>query len=815
MNLRGISYIVLLLFIINSSYSQITRVRGTVFNKKTGEPLPFVSVLLKGTSVGANTDFHGQYDLKTDLMVDTLVFSFLGYHAQSVAVKRGVDQNVSPALIEADYELEEVVITPGENPAHPIIRAVNENRKELNPDRLQSLYFSTYSKMELDITNLDKGLKDKSFFKQFGFVFDYIDTSELIGKTYLPAMITESVSDYYIYNNPAKEGEIIKASKISGIKNASISQFTGKMYQKYNIYNNFITVYDPEFISPIGDFSFLYYKYRLKDTVDMSGYRCFEISFKPKFRGENTFQGTIWVTDSLFTVKKISLRKAAHVNINFMNDVYIEQEFLPVKDSVWLISDERIFLDFYIAQSSTGMMGKKTTHYYDYKVNEPLKDTVEKLKSNTHVMDDALSKEESFWDTIRPNPLSQQEKNIYRMVDSLKMTTLYKYSEKFITMLSTYYLVLGYAELGPYFTTYSFNSIEGHRLRLGGRTSNKFSKKFMVGGYVAYGTSDEQFKYGIETINMFSKNPRRSFSTGFYSDVRTIGKSVNAFRDDNIASTLLRRRSNNKLTDFTEGMVSYEHEWHQGFMNTLYLRHRRIYPSPYINFLRSDMSEIPEISTSEIVLRTRLAYQEKFLMGEFERRSLGSYYPILDIYLTHSFKGVLNSNYEYSKIEVSVSDVIEMNPLGYLKFKARAGQLFGQVPFPLLEMHGGNETYAYDYYAFNMMNYYEFVSDRFASVNAEYHFLGFFFNKIPLVRKLKFREVATAKAVMGSLSEKNKNYMIFPIGLNPLTYPYTEVGVGIENIVKFFRVDAIWRMSYLNHPNIEPFGIRVSMQIRL
>ncbi len=214
------------------------------------------------------------------------------------------------------------------------------------------------------------------------------------------------------------------------------------------------------------------------------------------------------------------------------------------------------------------------------------------------------------------------------------------------------------------------------------------------------------------------------------------------------------------------------------------------------------------------------------MLGKFERSSLGSIYPALDLDLTFGPKGVFNSEYEYYKIKLQISDKVEINPLGYLRYRLTGGKIFGNLPYPLLELHDGNETYAYDPYAFNMMNYYEFVSDEYLILWAEHHFQGFFFNHIPLLRWLKLREVINGKILIGNLSPANRNVMNFPNGLSPLSKPYIETGIGIENILNIIRIDAMWRFSYIskdyisdyrrvNNSDIQVFGLRVVLQLTL
>ncbi len=811
-------YFIGLVFILGwqLSFSQ-TIITGMVYDKTTKEPLPFVNVVFQHSTVGTITDYQGNYYLKTNNPKDTLIATCLGYDIQRVKILKNGYQELDFYLSETSLSIEAVVVTPGENPAFRILDSIKAYRKQNNPDRFEAYQYKTYNKLRLDINNIDKEFKDRRLLKQFQFIFENMDTSEVFGKNYLPALISESVSRFYYQKSPSVEKEVIEAFQISGIENNTMSQFSGKMYQRLNIYDNFITMFEPGFISPIADFGRLYYKYILEDSASLDGNWCYKVAFKPKRTQERTFFGYFWVADTSWAIKKIQLRVSSDVNINFMNDLVAINEYSQINDSTWFLSKEDLFIDFNIADKSFGFFGRKQATYSDITLDEPIPDEITRLMTNTYVMEDSLERNENYWQENRQVDLDEEEANIYVMVDSVKQVPAFKTMYSFVELLFDYYYVVGNFELGPYYTFYSHNPIEGHRIKFGGRTSNNFSTKYRFGGHLAYGFSDQRFKYGLNTEIMFDRDPRRRLELTYNNDMRQLGKSQNAFMDDNILETMLRRRPNYKLTMMDQYTAIYEHEWFQGFSNTFNVTHFRLYSSPYVQFQELNPQGDPiskgSIATTEVTISTHFAYKEKFLLGKFERKSLGSIYPVLDIDFTYAPKDALKNKYEYYKLRVQVTDKIETNPFGYTRYLITAGKIFGQVPYPFLELHEGNETYAYDVYSYNMMNYYEFVSDQYASIFAEQHLQGFFLNKIPLLRRLEWREVASAKFLVGGVSDKHQSVMAFPDGLKGLTVPYGEAGIGIENILKLFRVEALWRLSYLDNPDIQKFSARVMMQL--
>jgi hypothetical protein len=820
---------ILLLGTLNySSWAQTTKIRGQIVDSETKEPLPFVNISFKGTTIGTTSDFEGHYFLETRTPTDSLHISFVGYKERVFKIQKASFQTLNIELTSEAFNLDEIVITPGENPAHILLRKIIAKKEDNNPSRFDSYQYESYTKMEMDLNNVKDDFKNKKIMKQFQFIFDYMDTSVITGKPYLPVFITESLSDYYFQKKPKVEREVIKASQMSGINdNASIAQFTGRLHQDVNIYDNYIDLFEKGFVSPIADGGLRYYKYYLTDSAYRDGNWCYHMSFKPKRKQEPTFVGDFWVADTTFAIQTMQMRIAKDVNLNWVKDLVSSNEFQKVNDTTWFLKKQNLFVDFMISEKDStkqmGFFGRKTISYKKIKLNEPIKEEVLKLDNNVIVEETALQQAEGYWDDARPFKLSARESGIYSMVDSIQNVPLYKNIIDIIQTFVTGYWVKGNFEYGPYYKLYSFNEIEGNRFMFGGRTSNAFSTKVMYNAHLAYGDKDKKLKYGLGFIYMINKLPRETFGLQYKHDIQQLGKSPNAFTEGNILSSLLKRNPNNKLTMVNQLETHYEKEWFQGLSNTLKFRYRKIAPTDYVPFYStSDSASVANIKTSEIELKTRFTKNERIIMGEFERVPLGGPFPIFSLYLTAGMKNVLRSDYTYQKIDLSIEHTLELPPLGNLYFLLSGGKLFGKVPFPLLHLHEGNETYAFDPYAFNMMNYYEFASDQYVSLFLEHHFNGLLLNRIPLFRKLKWRTVISGKGLIGSLSDKNNGSLsnteaelYFPDGLSDVSTPYFEASVGVENIFKFIRIDAMWRLNHLEYneyQDFQKFGIRAMFQ---
>ena len=800
---------------------------GKIIEVSTGNPLPFVNVYIHGTTVGARTDFNGEYSLEFDIKADSLVASYVGYVTVVKPIEMHKFQTIDFEMFENKISLNVVVIRPTTNPAEIILNKIINNKNKNSSDAVDVYQYEAYNKVEFDANNISESLKDKRMLKPFQFIFDNIDTSTVNGKSYLPIFLTETLSDVFYRKTPKTKKEIISANKISGMDNESIAQFMGDMYQDVNIYSNYVTLFDKNFASPIANFGLAYYKYYLTDSTFINGKWCYKIMFKPRRKQELTFSGNFWVCDTSYAIKKIEMRIAGDANINFINDLVIEEEFNQMSGKYWMLTKDKMIADFNIVtktKNNLGFYGTKTTTFKNYIFDKPKDDSFYNTPMNITTEAGANKKDESFWKTSRHDSLSKDEKAIYKMVDTIQTIKVFK---SYLSVIKT--IVLGYyvwrnVELGPYFSTLSFNTLEGCRIRLGGRTSNKFSTKLMIDGHLAYGIKDETYKYGGGFLYMLNKNPRKSIGASYKYDIEQLGESQNSFTNDNILASLLRRSPYNKLSMVKDFRCSCENEWFTGFSNTLSFIHRDVFPlgNTSFQFFNNNINheEKQSITTSEIKLDTRFAYHEKFVFGEFERASMGTEYPIINVKYTYGINNFLNSDYEYHRLQIGLEHWFNVGSFGWSKYIIEAGKVWGKLPYPLLKLHEGNETWVFDDFAFNMMNYYEFVSDQYLSGYYAHHFDGLFLNRIPLMRKLKWREVASIRGVVGSLNEKNKEYnqnylhdFNNDVQTYQLTEPYFEVGVGLENIFKIFRINAMWRLSYLDHPNISRFEILGTMQV--
>lgn len=801
-------------------YSQVTKIMGQVIDVQSKEPVPFANIIIKSTSQGTLTDFNGKYAIEINhARNDSIRASLLGYQSITKPVSGGQFQTIDFELEAKDENLPEVVIVYTGNPADALMDSIIKYKKRNLFQSFNAYKYDSYTKIQLDANNVSERFLNRKLMQPFNFMLDYVDTSTISGKSYLPVMITETISEIYERKLPKSKKEIITASKISGLENSNMAQFLGKMSQQVDIYNNYTELFEKNFVSPIADFGRDYYNYYLIDSAFMGDKWCYHIMFKPKRKQELTYTGGLWVNDTSYAVVDINMRIAEDANINFINDLGVNQEFSKVEGSLWIKTKEKLFVDFNAVENTrkvVGAYGYKTNIYSNFDFNLPEETKIFRIPVDVKVMPNSVKQDDLYWKKIRPESLSETEDGIYKMIDSIKNVPLFKRYRDVSYALVTGYIPWGKFELGPYFKLFSYNILEGARFRMGGRTSTKFSKKLNLDAYVAYGTRDRLFKYGGQMFYLPNKSPRRSLLISYKYDLEQLGLSPTARATDNILSSFFSRGPIDKLTFVREYKMAYEYEWYNGLINTVHLSRRELFPLGDTKFVifpdsRNDTVYENSITTTEVGLDTRISFKETYINGKFNRVTIKSDYPIITISYRYGIPLIHSKDYTYHKLNIEIEQWFNLITIGWSRFIIDAGKIWGALPYPLLKIHEGNETWLFDQGASNMMNYYEFVSDQYVNFFYTHHFDGFFFNKIPGLRKLKWREVVYFRGLYGTLTDKNVSFSEYPGNLRPLgKEPYLETGAGIENIFKVLRIYAIWRLTHLNDPgnqDVPKFGI--------
>lgn len=832
---RGIWGTALLLLLLQAFplIAQETVVKGRVTDAETGEALPFANVTFNGTTKTTTTDFDGFYTLSASQKVDSITVIYFGYTGKTKPVRAGISQTIDFQLAPEVKEMEEVVITTTENPAWRIMRNVVRNKKKNDKRSLTAYEYESFNKIEISFDNISEKLQERKVMQQIAGVLDSMKArAGEDGKPVLPVFVSEALSNYYYRSSPAKTKEVITATKVSGIgitDGSLVSQLVGSSFQEYNFYKDWLNILEKDFVSPIADEWMGYYEYVLADSMFLQGKWCYKIGYKPKRQQDLAFTGTIWIHDSTYALKQIEATIDKRANLNYIDKIQLQQELEPTVAGPWLPSKTRIVIDIAeLKKNSAGMIAKFYTSNRNFDVNHP--ESPDFYDQLLVVKEDAQLKDQKFWEEHRHDSLSASDKYVYSMIDSMKNVPLVKTYTEILNIAVNGYKKAGKIDVGPYLFAYAYNNIEGNRIRLGFRTNVDFSRKFVFRGFGAYGTRDNRFKYGLEANWIMDRARWTVLGVERKYDIDQLGLSWDVLYNSNNNLFLAFSRWGTLRGPYyaTQNIVRFERAFTKDFSSKITFNNRTfeaVFPFAYYNNPeRGDSSLRNDFTTSEVTLEARYAKDELFLQNDNERISLGTKkWPSLTLRLTSGVKGVLGSQFNYYKATFDISGVIRWGTPGRTYYSLTAGKIFSRVPYPLLEVHLGNQSPFYTTVAFNLMNYFEFISDNWVSLRYRHYFEGLFTNRIPLVKKLKWRFLATGGLVYGSISKKNME--IIPpadaFGRSTRIFqsleqkPYIELGYGIENIFKILRVDAFHRLTYRDKPDIRTFGIKFSFQFIL
>jgi len=824
------------------SYSQNTIIRGKVTDANNGDALPFVNLKLKGTSVSTQTDFEGNYSIKsTGVDVDSLIVFYIGYERRAKKIKSGIQQNVNFQLKSALKSTREVVISASnENPAYRIVRAAEAARDKFKNTHLKSFDYESYNRVEVDVDNMGESFKKRKIIKKIKAVMDSIQQmAGEDGKPILPVFVSESLSKVYARNSPNLKREEIKNTRVSGIAmndGSTISQFIGSSFQQYDFNKNYLNIVTKNFASPIGNNWKLVYEYELEDSVMVGDDYCYQLKVMPRREQDLAFTGRIWITKMEWALRRVDLRIAKEANLNFIESIKIQQEIEEVELNTWLPTKNRMTID--VAEVSgnwAGMLAKFYTSNKNYVLDDVK--PVSFYEQPVEVLEGAQINEEAFWNKQRHDTLTTSEKNVYKMIDTIKSLPVVKTYVEVADILVNGYKRIGKWDYGPYLLAYAFNNIEGSRFRLGFRSRPEFSEKLILGGWAAYGTKDNIWKGEASLRYIFEKKKWTQVGILQRYDLEQLSLADNLIPSNPLFVALNRIGNIDRSRPFYQSYFRtfFLTRPFKGMETTLSFENRTFNPVSSYDFgvLRnlSDVDQAkPDLLThfqiNEVKINLRYARKEYFLQNYYRRVSVNSRVsPIFIFQYTRGFSSLTsNDNLSYHKFQFGLDHTIQAGILGTARYVIDAGYIPNTIPYPLLRSHLGNQVVIFNPNSFNLLNMFDFVSDKWVSLSYQQYFEGLLLNAIPGISKAKWRLLAQGKVLTGAMSDNNYalNLQGGSSKFNRLgSTPYIEVGYGIENILRLFRIDFVHRITYRNQerlPNqaaLRNFGIFGSVQFKL
>lgn len=830
------------------------RIYGKITDASTKEALPYTSVRIRKTSNGCSSDNNGNFSFFVTAMRDTLIVSSVGYTDARIPLNNRTRMPLKIELKPTDYNLAEVTIKPKkekyrkkDNPAVILVRNIIKRRDDNSPKNKEFYSRDRHEKLNVALNNFSTE-KDNHFGKRFKFLGEYIDTSLISGKPILYISARELLATDYYSKDPHIERQHVKARKRNGIDDmfstGEIEALYEETFKDVDIFQDNVSLFGSKFVSPLSKLGPTFYKYYIMDTVDIDGEKCIDLAFAPFNTESFGFTGHMFVTaDSTFFIKTLQMNVPHDINMNFIEYMNIRQNFSRLPDNTRILENELLVCEFKIVNAVNGFYAHRQVTYDNYTFEN--KETAQHIfDSPSPVVEDdnSMRMDEAFWNENRLSEVTEKEKSVGRMMKQLRATPLYYWLEKAVAFLFTGWIPIRDVEppifYGPVNTTFSKNELEGLRLRTGAMTSAYLNPHLFGNFYVAYGTKDKKWKYKGEVEYSFKKKkehpnefPIHSLRMSYENDIFQYGQTYLHTNKDNMFLSI-KRMDDDKIGYVRKAEFTYTHEMYNHFSYYVTFRNRVDIGTYLVPFVQTrtinnalEINTVKNLKQSEVELCLRYAPKEKFTQSKWNRHSLLPEHPVYTLKHTVGFKGVMGSDFNYHHTEASFQKRFWFSAFGYTDCIIKAGKVWNKVPFPLLIIPNANLSYTIQDESYALMNAMEFFNDEYASWDLTYYMNGLIFNRLPLIRKLNWREVVSFRGMFGRLSERNRpdpantgNLYLFPYKDVQYHYmtstPYMEFAVGIENIFRFLRVDYVRRLTYRNVPGIDKWGIRIQFHIQ-
>jgi len=816
-----LSIILFFVFWALSLMAQKQVISGKIIDAGTKEPVPFTNIYFQKSLKGTVSNIDGKFSIEYDGTKDSLVFSAVGYRTQTFCPSKIKQKRLNVKLKQINIQIKEVRVKPRKTRAHELLRLIHEHEKENNTYYFKGIEGDEYNRVSIMFSRIDNKIKDNRLFKKTQGAF--IDESD--STCSVPVLMSEDVGHFLL---PADGSERIverineKKIGLDIFDGADMTDITDEMTTNQNFYKQFIPLLGKNFASPTFVNARFYYKMWVSDSVIVNNMKQIRVDFRPKRKKDLAFYGYFWVEDSSFAITDIYVELSPKANINYIRGIRIHNVYEKTINNKWYFKNKYTELIFDYTPG-TDTLKKVTTYvskvssYRNLKATDKnfLHDNLVAAKGAAQLKQPNVENSDEFWAQNRFVELDSTERQIYASIDTLKNNKFIQAFDKTVNMFLTGYWTSGKIDYGPYLDFYRRNKLEGHRVTLAMRTSRFFKENYTFGGYLGYGFKDKKAKYGVKARYKLNWRLYSVVGVDVWYDVKKIGDNENlklvkensySSGEDNLISAVTSINPNDKLSEKKYAGGWFEHDLKNGITTKFKLFTSRTYESPYVRFIH-DNNNVDYINQFAGSVNLRLSFKENYLNEYFKRVYLGNKYPIFNI---NTEFGICKTDYTqnpYLKLHATMKHKLRLG-MGFIKYLFEAGKIFGDVPFPMLEIHRGNETFGMARYNFNMLNYLEYASDTYVNFHGTYNFGGIIFNHIPLLRVLNLREVISFKGILGNLSDRHRAILDYPTGMSKVVEPYAEIGIGITNIGQYGRIEYVWRLSDRNKPGIMLEGIR-------
>lgn len=871
--LRKFTYAFLVLTLavlaMQGNYAVAQTVSGIVVDAKSGSPLPFVNVYYEGKGVGAATDENGNFSVPYRKGWNILTISSVGFKKMEIPIS-GPIENLKVRL-EVNSQTIKGVSIKGKrkkydrknNPAVELMRKVIAAKKHSDLRRHDYFSYQKYEKRTFALNEFTEKVFDDEHFKKLPFLKERVETCPETGKLILPISVDETFSKRIF----KKDGNIDKTI-VEGRNSTGLNEFfnTGDIattmiedvFTDVDIYDNNIHVLQSEFVSPLSSSSGIsFYRYFIADTLDVDGIRCIEVTFTPNNSQDFGFNGSLYImADSTYRVHKATMNLPHNNAVNFVSDMYVSQEFETLPTGEQVIVNDNMIVQISVIGSFTKFHIKRDTYYSNYSLEEiPEKEF--KFLGKERLLADAMMKDNKYWNSVRPEPLTEKESTMDDFLKKMESTKGFKFVlfvakafiENFVET-STDREKPSKVDIGPINTIFSQNFVDGFRLRMSAQTTANLNPHLFAKGYVAYGFKDHKWKGMGELTYSFNKKaylprefPVNNLTVTYQYDDASPSDIFMPTDKDNVF-TSFRWTKVNHMNYVQKLRVLYEKEWENGLRLTAQVKKESNEATAALFYQPLDGTGTPspdknlhinKFEMADVMIGLRFQPGATYINTKQRRIATNNDSPIFELNHTIGLKNVLGNDYTYNYTEAKVYKRLYLSSWGKIDTYVKGGIQWNKVPFPLLIMPAANLSYIKERETFSLIDNMEFMNDRFVSIMSGWDMNGKILNRIPLIRKLKWREYIGFNMLWGTLTDKNNPFLAKNAGDSRLFYfpgefrkdgtfkyqsrvmdknkPYFEVVAGIHNIFKILHVEYVRRLNYLDNPDIDKWGIRIMLRM--
>jgi hypothetical protein len=854
------------------------QIHGTVVDSETGDPIPYLNIYYDGKGMGTITDMEGRYSIEYHSGWNELTFSMVGYTTQVIKVSAQTRElNIK---MRSDLMLEEVIVKPKKekysrknNPAVELMKKVIASKKKTNLEQNDFYRYNKYQKITLAVNNITAdSLRESWLFKKYPFFRDQVEVCDVTNKNILPLSIDETVSEKVYRKEPHSEKTYIRGINSGGVNELfstgdMLTTVLKDVFQDIDIYQDRFRFLQYPFDSPVSEAGINFYKFYIMDTVYVDKEKCFHLSFVPNNPQDFGFTGHLYIlADSTYRVKESQLNLPKKTDINFVDNMIIDQKFGELPTGEWVLLEDDMLCELsYLKKVLGSYQVRRTTRYFDFSF-DPIPESMFKRKEKEIKDVNAMMRNEMYWSQYRQEELTKSETRMGSFVDDLTKIKGFKYIIFVLKALIENFVETSTpdskVDIGPINTIISSNYIDGLRLRGSLQTTAKLHPHLFLKGYYAYGFKDQKSKYMGEVEYSFNKKeylpreyPKNSLTLTYqYDNMLPSDKFISTDKDN--VFTALKVCSVDQYNYERKATLKYEREREFGLKTTAMFRHANYEPCGELFYrtmagesaLQSalDRQELAgqkwvkspfnthDITVTEMSFGLRYAPGETFVNTKQRRLPVNLDAPEFTLQHTLALKGVLGGDYTYNMTEASAYKRFWLSSWGNIDVYLKGGIQWNKVPFPLLIMPAANLSYIIQDETFNLINNMEFLNDRYASLDVSWNMQGKLFNRIPLLKKLKWREFIGVKCLWGTLTDKNNPFleqnrydntlMMFPghYDMNGVYQyssnvmdpkkPYVEITAGIHNIFKLLHVEYVRRLNYNELPTANKWGVRLMIR---